>query len=73
MVIGSSNTDVFEIGAYSLEAAGSIVPIASSDPQFDLGTLERPWRNFVVSDGSLSLLTEVQEQDFQEQELPLKS
>ena len=56
MVIGSSNTDVFEIGAYSLEAAGSIVPIASSDPQFDLGTLERPWRNFVVSDGSLKFV-----------------
>ncbi len=56
MVIGSQNSDVFEIGAFTMEIQGSVIPVETSIPKYDLGTLERPWRNIVSSEGSFKFV-----------------
>ena len=56
MVIGSENTDVFSVGSPAIEVSGSILPAASEDPIYDLGSEERPFRHLVVSDGSIRMV-----------------
>jgi len=56
MVIGSQNSDAFEVGGKTIEVKGSVEPTLSSEPQYDLGSLERPWRDIFVSEGSFKFV-----------------
>ena len=57
MVIGSSNTlDVFEIDKPALEIGGAIIPTPAAEPQYDLGSLSRPWRDIYLSEGSFKFV-----------------
>lgn len=56
MVIGSQNSDVFEVGNYTLEIKGGIFPTTTADPQYDLGSIDRPWRDIYISEGSFKFV-----------------
>ena len=57
MVIESKNGNPFKInGVGSLEVKGSIFPTASAEPQYDLGNIQRPWRDIFVSEGSFKFV-----------------
>ena len=57
MVIGSDNTlEIFEVTKPVLELKGNILPTPSNEPQYDIGSIERPWRNVIVSDGSFKFV-----------------
>jgi len=56
MTVGTSfqnNINTFEIGIKTLEIGGSIIPSSSAEPQYDLGSLDNPWRDIYFSPSSL--------------------
>ena len=57
MVIGSNNKlEIFEISKPVLELKGNVLPTLSNEPQYDIGSLERPWRDVFVSEGSFKFV-----------------
>ena len=52
MKIGSKENNVFEVGNKAMEVLGSIIPKASSEPNYDLGSIDNPWREVYVSENS---------------------
>jgi hypothetical protein len=56
MIVGSNGPDAFSVGSPAIEVKGSILPIASEDPIYDLGSEDRPFRHLVVSDGSIRMV-----------------
>lgn len=56
MVVGSQNSDVFEVSNYTLEVKGGVFPTVSAEPQYDLGSIDRPWRDVYVSEGSFKFV-----------------
>lgn len=57
MTIGSENTlEVFEIDKPALEIGGAIIPTPAPEPQYDLGSLSRPWRDIYLSEGSFKFV-----------------
>ena len=55
--IETQGLNSFQIGAQpTLEVAGHVLPSASAEPIYDIGSLERPWRDFYISEDSLKFV-----------------
>ena len=53
MIIGVQDNNAFEIGTKTVEVGGSIIPLPSNSPKYDLGSLDTPWRDIYISQDSL--------------------
>ena len=53
MIIGVQDNNAFEIGTKTVEIGGSIIPLPSNSPKYDLGSLDTPWRDVYLSQDSL--------------------